>query len=93
MTPDHRKSHPPATALEPENDEQALERRLFELETRLAHLARFVEELNEVVTEQAGRLERLERENAHLRGHAGPGAGAGPLGRGAGSGAPDPEGT
>lgn len=53
--------------------------RLCELEMRLAHLSRFVEDLNEVLTEQAARLEHLERENAALRNRlAGPATAHGP---------------
>lgn len=93
MTPDHPKSQSPATALAAESGDPALEPRLLELETRLAHLSRFVEELNEVVTEQATRIERLEREYAHLRCRAGftPSGGFGTLGTPSGSGPGDPQ--
>lgn len=42
-------------------NEQTEKDRLTELESHLAHLQRFTEQLNEVVTEQAGQLVILRR--------------------------------
>mgnify|MGYP001241849594 CR=1 FL=1 len=44
-----------------------LKERLTELEIRYTQQARLIEELNEVVTDAAARIGRLEQENRFLR--------------------------
>jgi len=48
-------------------DQARLEQRVTELETLLTHLQRTVHELDEVVREQAARLDALERAQARQR--------------------------
>ncbi len=81
--------HSPALS-GPDTPEPTLEQRICELETRLTHLSRFVDELNEVVTEQSTRLERLEREHAAQRGHQAGGGFSGLGGGTAGTAGEDP---
>ena len=45
----------------------AHEERLIDLESRLMHQEKLYEQLNEVVTEQAALVERLQRELARLK--------------------------
>ncbi|NLI76892.1 MAG: SlyX family protein [Candidatus Riflebacteria bacterium] len=85
MHPDHPKPRPATTVPGPD---PTLEQRICELETRLTHLSRFVDELNEVVTEQSTRLERLEREHAAQRGHQAGGGFSGLGGAGLGGSGP-----
>lgn len=44
-----------------------LQKQIDELEIRFTHQARLIDELNEVVTEGAARIARLERENSMLK--------------------------
>lgn len=44
-----------------------LQKQIDELEIRFTHQARLLDELNDVVTEGANRIARLERENRMLR--------------------------
>lgn len=43
-----------------------LKARLTELESLVTHFERTVDQLNEVVTDQANRIETLERQTTHL---------------------------
>ncbi len=60
--------------------------RLTELEKRFCHLARFVDDLNEVIVGQEAKIEKLEREIARIKrvrafqagGQSGEDPGAGP---------------
>lgn len=41
--------------------------KITELEERIAHLTRITDDLSDIVAEQAGRIERLERQVHQLR--------------------------
>jgi len=46
---------------------QELENRLTELEIRFSHQSQLIDELNEVLTDCNLRIDRLSKENRHLR--------------------------